>query len=404
MKIMVVISFNPYPVVKGTDRLIMNMVEGLSRDHNVLLVTMCENKKNRKLLGEVEKKNVEVRSIIAPNKRSFFHRVYYKFRNILISLFRGIPPEVLYHAPAEFIELIQKAATEEEVDIVLASYWHLYKLPCRLRDVNLVLITHDIDFHIHRDRLEAAGSIFRKLFAAIDAGMKTRIEKLAYQKYEVIYTLTERDRKLLKSMYSDKTIDRLPLAIDLERFNPRRYQRASKKILIMGNFSSDFNDDALGYFLKDVFPLVLRKDPLVILEIVGFGVDESYTRNAPGNVNIVGGVNDIKPYLGKCAVMVLPLRFGGGVRIRMLEAAAMGTPVVSTGVGVKGMGLADGKEYLQADSAAGMAEAILRITGNGELAKVLSRGAREWAEREIDMKSYPRRLNELLGQFEGGGD
>jgi glycosyltransferase involved in cell wall biosynthesis len=132
-------------------------------------------------------------------------------------------------------------------------------------------------------------------------------------------------------------------------------------------------------------------------------VDESLRAAAGPDVSFVGGVEDIRPYLGACSVMVLPLRFCGGVRIRMMEAAAMGTPVVSTPVGVAGMGLKAGNDYLEAQTGAEIALAILHLLRDGGEARRIGAGARRWAEENISMESYPARLDALFEKiFEHG--
>ena len=117
---------------------------------------------------------------------------------------------------------------------------------------------------------------------------------------------------------------------------------------------------------------------------------------AGAGVLFVGSVEDIRPYLGRCSALVLPLRFGGGVRIRMMEASAMAAPVVSTPVGVAGMGLRAGREYLEAANPRKMADAISRLLEEPEEAARLGRAARAWAERTISMETYPDRLDALI--------
>ena len=171
----------------------------------------------------------------------------------------------------------------------------------------------------------------------------------------------------------------------------------------MGTFYSDFNRDALRFFASEVLPVVRSKNPEARLEVVGHGVDASLRAAAGPGVSFAGGVEDIRPYLGACSVMVLPLRFCGGVRIRMMEAAAMGTPVVSTRVGVAGMGLEAGKDYLEGRTGAEIALAILHLLRDGGEARRIGALARRWAEKNISMESYPARLDALFEKISARG-
>ena len=398
MKIVVALPYAPWPITKGTDRLIMNLLHGLASRHDVVLVTMALSRGELERLHEIERPRIAVRAILAPNRRSVFHRSFYKARNLAAAALTGVPAQVSYAAPEQLLRLIAATAASEKADLVLASYWHLYRLSDRIRGAKLVLVTHDLDFVVNPGRLAALGGIAR-FAASVRLRALERIERKAYERYGTILTVTPSDAEALARhpVAAGKTVRALPLALDLAEFNPGAFRREKNKVLFMGSFYSDFNRNALRYFTGEVFPLVRAKRPGARLEVVGQGVMGDVRDSAGPDVSFTGGVEDIRPYLGSCAVMVLPLRFCGGVRIRMMEAAAMGTPVVSTPAGVAGMGLAAGRDYLEAGSSAEMADAILRLLDDGEEAARIGANARRWAEATISMESYPRRLDELFG-------
>jgi glycosyltransferase involved in cell wall biosynthesis len=397
MKIVVAIPYSPWPVASGTDRLIMNLVDGLAARHEVVLVTMALGAPELARLREIERPRVTVRAIIAPHRRSALHRLWRKARNVAAAVFAGIPTRVSYTAPPELIRLIARAAREERADLVLASYWHLYRLPDVLHGPKLVLITHDLDFAVNPGRLAGMRGAAR-FVASIRLAALERIERKAYERYDTILTVTPSDAETLSRhpAAEGKIVRPLPLALDLAAFEACTFERERNKVLFMGVFHADFNRDALRYLLRDVWPRVTAKNPAARLEVTGQGVDGELRAAAGAGVSFAGSVEDIRPHLGSCSLMVLPLRFGGGVRIRMMEAAAMGTPVVSTPVGVAGMGLTPGAEYAEARSASDMAGAILRLLGDPAEAGILGANARHWAEVNISMESYPTRLEELL--------
>jgi glycosyltransferase involved in cell wall biosynthesis len=402
MKIVVALPYAPWPVTKGTDRLIMNLLDGLAARHDVTLVTMALSAADLERLHEIERPRIAVRAMLAPNKRSVLHRGCYKVMNIARAAITGVPAQVSYAAPGRLLRLIADTAGEQGADLILASYWHLYRLGDYVDASKLVLITHDLDFIVNRGRLRALDGVAR-FVAANRLRALERIERTAYRRYDTILTVTPSDAEALahSPVAAGKAVYALPLALDLAAFDPGAIRRVRNTILFMGMFSSDFNRDALRYFARGVLPIVLEKNPQVRFEVVGHGVDGGLRAAAGPNISFVGGVEDIRPYLGRCSVMVLPLRFGGGVRLRMMEAAAMGTPVVSTPVGVAGMGLEAGRDYLEADSSAGMAEAILRVLADGDEARRLGANARRWAEEHFSMESYPGRLDELLEKLVG---
>jgi glycosyltransferase involved in cell wall biosynthesis len=404
MRIIVAIPYAPWPVTKGTDRLILNLLDGLAANHEVTLVTVALNRGDLERLREIEKPRIEVRAILAPHRRSIFHRIYYKKMNILKAVFAGVPAQVSYAAPGEFVRLIVDTAKERKADLVLASYWHLYRLPELVKETKLALVTHDLDFLVNPARLHAMSGVSR-FFAAGRLKALERIERKAYGRFETILALTPSDAEALARhpAAAGKAIYPLPLALDLGAFDPAAYERGRNRILFMGALYSDFNRDALRFFASEVFPVVRSRNPEARLEVVGYGADEALRAAAGPGVSFVGGVEDVRPYLGACSVMVLPLRFCGGVRIRMMEAAAMGTPVVSTPIGVAGMGLRAGNEYIEAQTGAEIALAVLHmLRDRGEACRVGAL-ARRWAEKNISLEGYPARLDALFEKIFGRG-
>ncbi len=401
MRILIALSYSPYPVLSGTDRLVMNLIRGLSAKHEVRLVTMTLEKECIKTLSEIENKKVSVSSILAPHRRGFAYKLFYKLRNILYAFLFMMPMQILYAAPGKYLRLVTRVSRQWKADLVLVNYWHLYKLHKMIKDSETILLTHDLDYLVNPGRISSISGLFRKWLKGVDLGMKRKIEKKAYRNFDRILTVTSKEAKELKAFLGDenKFVKAIPMAIDLEKFNPAIYQRQRNRVLFVGNFGSDFNADALRFLVNSIFPLVLKSRPQALLEVVGAGVPEQLKKNAAGKVLFRGRVKDVIPYLGECTLMVLPLRFAGGVRIRMLEAAAMGVPVVSTPAGIRGMNLFDGREYIEASKAGDFAEAVVRIMEDEKLARKLSKNARDWAEKEISLETYPERLQMMFEEL-----
>ena len=276
MKIVVALPYAPWPVARGIDRLVMNLIEGLSARHEVVLVTMALGRNDLERLAEIETPRVSVRAVVAPHRRSAFHRAAHKARNAAAMLFARTPMQVSYAAPPELLRLIAGVARGERADLVLAAYWHLYRLPEYLPDARLALVTMDLDFLVHPGRIERAHSGANRARETIRTRLLERIELAAYERFDTILTVTEEDAAVLRERAgtSGKTILPLPLALDLSRFSSGSFARERDVVLFPGAFDADFNRDALHYLLGDIWPLVRERNPGASLEIVGRGIDE----------------------------------------------------------------------------------------------------------------------------------
>jgi glycosyltransferase involved in cell wall biosynthesis len=401
VRILLVTSYSPFPVRRGRDRLIKSLIDGLAVRHEVTLATMALDETEERALAEGGAA-FSIRSIKAPNRRSVIHRGWFKLVNIAGALVTLVPPEVSYARPLAFVRHVRRLCEELEPELVLVNYWHLYDLPRVLRSRRVVLITHDVDYLVSAERTRRISGFFKRTVARIDAVFEERIERRAYSLYDSILTLTKRDAGAVVEAIGDarKTVLPLPLAIDLRRYRPSGLERDRETILFFGAFDADFNRDALRFLARDIFPEVRRLRPGCRCELVGHGLEAHLRRELPPGFVYRGGVEDVRPHLAACTCAVLPLRFGGGVRIRMMEAAAMGTPVVSTPAGVAGMGLQAGRDYLEASDAPGFARAILDLIEDERLAAAIGESARRWACETISMDDYPDRLDACLSLLE----
>ena len=398
MKILIALSFSPWPVRRGTDRLIVNLLRGLSRRHQVKLVTMVLERKGIGTLRELEGEGITVEAIIAPHRKSLFHRVILKLWNLIRSIFMRVPVQTLYAAPRPYLDLVGRIARSWNPDLTIVNYWHLRELAEMLEGMEKALLTHDLDFMNYPERIKNKRGRFRKLISEYNLRVKAEAEIKAYHSFDRILTVTSKEATDLEHYLGDsrKKIIALPMAIDLEQFKSEEPGRRENIILLMGVFYSDFNRDSLIYFLERIFPEIIDLKPDARLEIVGPGVPDGIAKSLGERGVVRGRVQDIEIYLRECSVMVLPLRFAAGVRIRMLEAAASGTPVVSTSAGVGGMELKSGVEYIQADDPSEFAARVVEILDDRKLAGRISAGVRKWAEENISLSSYPDRLETVL--------
>ncbi|HER43584.1 MAG TPA: hypothetical protein ENO08_03905, partial [Candidatus Eisenbacteria bacterium] len=238
MRIVVAIPFSPWPVRKGTDRLIMNLLAGLSAHHEVALAAMALGREELARLREIETPSIRVAAMLAPHRRGFSRRVWRKVRNSALALLAGVPARVSYAAPRPYLELVADTARDMGADIVLANYWHLYRLPDLLETGKPVLVTHDLDFAVNPGRLALAPRGIRRAAAACRARSLERIERLAYERYKAILTVTRADADALGRDPSlrGKSIAALPLALDLSEFDPGAYERERNEILFVGTF------------------------------------------------------------------------------------------------------------------------------------------------------------------------
>jgi len=188
----------------------------------------------------------------------------------------------------------------------------------------------------------------------------------------------------------------IPNGVDTQRFAPRSRAPEPGRLLYNGALTFSANLDAIRYFASKIYPALARRLPDAKLRVTGrtSGVDLTGVADCPG-VELVGYVNDIRDELNACVACLVPLREGGGSRLKVLEAMAAGVPIVCTTLGAEGIEAEPGRHLLVADTPDDLAEAVERVTTDDALARGLSTEARKLVEERYSWSIIGRQVSEL---------
>jgi glycosyltransferase involved in cell wall biosynthesis len=254
-----------------------------------------------------------------------------------------------------------------------------------------ILVEHDIDFEVNRIREQVLGKSPR---GEMPWEREKDLEVSAWKGFDAILTLSRRDRDVIREKTGDGvTVAHLPVCLD--SFSPLRPVQSMKRdyVVFVGSFAADFNVDAIRYLLRDIWPRIRREQPDLSLFVVGDPVPGDTARAAQQQgVQFLGYVDDVRTVVSDAKAMLVPLRFGGGIRIRILEAMAYGTAVVSTVVGFSGIEAEPGAHLLVAESPGTFVEHVLTLCRDEVLRKEIETQARAWFERNYTSDSVRERI------------
>jgi glycosyltransferase involved in cell wall biosynthesis len=390
----------PFPPNQGTKRVTLQILEGLAGDHEITLFT--------RLLDEAERSSVEalrervprlrVEAMLAPNRRSILHRATYRLRTRLGAL-RGEPPVRAYTCLPPLRHRFAELAREARPDLLVAEYWYSAPYLDAVPGVPGVLFAHDLEFLARAGAGEAADATRGGLAGRHDAAA----ERAALAAAPRTWFLTEGDRA---GAVAEAGVDParsavLPYGLALDgELAPRREGDPGEErdsVLLFGSFAADFNRDALAFLLDDILPALRALKPEVRVTVAGGGLAEGARRRAEAaGVRVAGEVSSVRSALLRSAVVLVPLRFGGGLRIRLLEALALERAVVGTPVGVLGMGPRDGREVLAGETAAELAGQVARLLEDPVLRRGLGRAGRVWVEERHGLAAARREQARLV--------
>jgi len=193
-----------------------------------------------------------------------------------------------------------------------------------------------------------------------------------------VIAVSKEDADTFRRDYGIENVIDVPTGVDIDYFRPRRDGQVRPNSLVFtGSMDWLPNEDGVQYFTKEILPLVRKRIPDVVITIVGRNPYPSLLESSERDNGIVvtGRVDDVRPYIDNASVFVVPLRIGGGTRLKIYEAMAMERAVVSTTIGAEGLPLTPGKEILIADTPEEFAESVIGLLDNREMAQELGRNA-----------------------------
>lgn len=257
------------------------------------------------------------------------------------------------------------------------------------------------------ERMKENARWFMKPVLAVEARRVKQYEGDLLKTVDHVLAVTEVDRKLLEdAMRVSKIGDRvspmtvIPIAVDTEKLQPVKRKLGSKNIVTLGTLHYPPNADGIRWFFREVFPLVRERIPDATLTIIGKNPPQDFLDAAeqiPGIIRVTGYVDDLVPYLKASALMVVPVRAGGGMRVRILEAFAYAMPVVTTTVGLEGIYATPDQDVLVADTPADFAKQTSELLENTSLQEKLAAHGRELATTKYDWQAVLSAIDLIYG-------
>lgn len=268
-----------------------------------------------------------------------------------------------------------------------------------------VLFTHNVEADIWRRHAETHAGVMRPLYRQ-QWNRMLRFERRTLLRFDRVLAVSEEDRATFHRLYPDVDpgdIDVIPTGVDTAYFRPQPSPARSKQLVFTGSMDWLPNEDAMVHFCHDVLPLILEEEPEALLTIVGRAPTPRVLKLAGPAVTVTGRVEDVRPYLETAAVFIVPLRIGGGTRLKIFEAMSMSKAVVSTSIGAEGLPVLDGRHLLLADSPTTFAKAVVHLLRDLPRRRTIEGAARQLVVDHYDWSVVARHLDAALRRAAGAG-
>jgi len=285
---------------------------------------------------------------------------------------------------------------ERRFDVAVCDFLDAaVNFPGRL-NIPCVLFQHNVESEIWRRHAATAGNPLKKLMYDMEFRKMLRYEQVEVRKFHHVVAVSEGDRTLMTQWVDDDRVTVVPTGVDLAQYRPDpSAPDPSPIVTFVGAMDWEPNVDGVEYFASEMWPAIQAEVPEAKLRIVGRNPDRRVKKWASESIEITGRVPSVVEYLQQSSVVIVPLRIGGGTRLKIYEAMATAKAVVSTTVGAEGLDVQHGRDIMLADDAASFAQAVIMLLRDRELRRRYQKAAAETAAR-YDWPSIGERFSEVL--------
>ncbi len=392
MRILFLSSWFPYPPDNGARIRVLNLLKQLSRQHEITLLAFTQEEAQPKL----EQIRAYCREIQTVPRRPFHPHRLRALMGFLLPQPRALTDT--YSLPMH--NLVQRTLAQNRFDIVVASEIGIgLGTAPYIRELNSIpRILEDLELLMIKGRISAERGWGQRLRYSLTWWKLRRFAARLLRDLDGCTVASEQERDLVLDLVPGyRSLAVVPNGIDLDFYAGNFGTPESGSLIFPGALTYQANFDAMDFFLRQVFPSVKAKCPGVTLRITGRtdGVSVDRLPLSEG-VTLTGYLDDVRPCVARSWACVVPLRQGGGTRLKILEAMALGTPVVSTSKGAEGLEATPGEDILIADEPTAFAEAVLRLLDDRALRARLATNGRKLVESQYGWEGIGERLDQLL--------
>ena len=261
-----------------------------------------------------------------------------------------------------------------------------------------ILFTHNVEAMIWRRHYEVARNPLWKALSWREWKTMAAAERRYLQKADHVLAVSDNDRDEFLRFLDPSKITVIPTGVDVEYFKPNPEPAAPHSLVFTGSMDWLPNEDAIFYFVKEILPLIRQQVPGISLCVVGRKPSPRLQQLAATetNIELTGWVEDIRPFMARGSICIVPLRIGGGTRLKIFEAMAMAKPVVSTSIGSEGLPVRDSEHLLLADDPSKFADAVITLLRDSERRTRISLAARQLVEQNYSWAQVANRLAAIL--------
>src|SRR5258705_2332698 len=393
----------PYPPHSGVASRTFNILKQLhlASDLDLVAFSRASHQPDRAARDAARAALQAVAAFVAeptpiPNEHSALRRLWDHLRSVL----SGRAYTYYEYESGDFSDRLHALLRTRSPALVHLDSPDLHRWLPELGEVPVACTHHDIESELLRRRAQRLSPGVLGRYLSLQAARIERLERELCPRLALNVMMSELDAQRLRALAPGAATVVVPNGTDTEYFQPNGVGSVAGRVVFVGPRFSHPNRDAVEFLLQEIWPKLRAADGSATLHLIGRNTPEDGARYAAEpSVSALGYVPDIRPALARARCCVVPIRVGGGTRLKILDAWAMGKAVVSTSIGCEGLDAVDGENILIRDAPDAIADALLEVLRDGRLRAHLERNGRRTATETYSWPAVGERIRSAYGEL-----
>ena len=385
MKVLFITPLFPYPLESGGQIRFFNLIKRLSKKHKITLFSFIRKEREKEFIAQLAPYCEKI--------RVFKRRWVWSPFNFLLAGFSRLPFLSASYWSWEFKKAVEKELLKGYDLVHLECFYTGASLP--KISIPLVLVEHNLEWEVYSQFARQFKIFFLRPFLFFDIWKMRKWEIGFWKKAEKVVAVSKSDQGKIEKILGKKC-ELVLNGVDCAFFAQiKRKPVFPPRVLFVGNMKWFPNRDAVFFLLKEIWPKIKKKIPKAKLWIVGRNFPKEFCQLEEEGVEFERGIEDIRRAYALASILIVPLRMGGGIKFKVLEAMASGLPVVSTKIGVEGIGVEEGKEYFGGEKAEELAEKTVLLLKNKDLREKIGKAGQSFIRKYFDWGKIVEKLDEV---------
>jgi glycosyltransferase involved in cell wall biosynthesis len=381
MDILVLDEWLPSVHNSGKSIRTFQLLAPLAKWHRITYLAHCDSGNQEENVRKMENAGFEV--IIVP-RPAIYDSVPKIILGTIPSLFHPLPISVRRHFSHNYSEKLRQLVRKRHFDLVHIEWTHYAVYDFCFSNLPQFICTHNVEYLSWKRVAKISRNPFKILLGIHEALKLYRFEKKHYRNADYLSVVSGDDAQRLRNEFELHDFCVIPNGVAIASYDEIENAPKSNHLVYCGSMDALVNQDAVEWFIRDIFPLILKRKQEVTLTVIGRKPPERFLKLQTDQIRFTGSVPDVRQLLKEGCLEIVPLRIAGGSRLKILEAFAAKVPVLSTTVGAEGLNIENDTNIVLADTPVTFADRCVELLDNSEKRTRLIQAGRQLVEEQYD--------------------